>query len=73
MKMEKDRIPAEVLKEIFPEKLNGRRKIPEELYTYLREMILSWKLKKGQKLTHKDIYDRFNVSRRIFYKVISPG
>jgi len=49
MKTGKDRIPDELLKEIFPRKLN-ERKAPEELYTHLKKMILSGKLKKGGKI-----------------------
>jgi DNA-binding GntR family transcriptional regulator len=66
----RDRIPDEVLKEIFPKKLN-RRKAPEELYTHLKKMILSGKLKKGQKITYDGIALDFNVSRGIVHKVIS--
>ena len=66
----RDRIPDEVLREIFPEKLR-RRETPEELYTLLKKMILSGKLKKGQKLTYDGIALDFNVSRGIVPKVIS--
>ena len=65
-----DRIPDEVLREIFPKKLN-RREAPEDLYTHLRRMILSGKLKKGQKLTYDGIALDFNLSRGIVHKVIS--
>ena len=44
-----NRIPAEVLNDIFPRKLE-RRNIKREVYEKLKEMILSGKLKKGQKL-----------------------
>ncbi len=64
------RIPDKVIEEIFPEKLN-RRGAPEDLYTRLRRMILSGKLKKGQKLTYDGIALDFNVSRGIVHKVIS--
>jgi DNA-binding GntR family transcriptional regulator len=70
MRKSKDRIPDKVLKEIFPKRLNGR-KAPEELYTHLKKMILSGKLKRGQKLTYDDIALDFNVSRGIVQKVIS--
>jgi len=70
MRKHRDRIPDEVLKEIFPEKLK-RHEAPEELYTHLKKMILSGKLKKGQKLTHDGIAQDFNVSRAIVQKVIS--
>ncbi len=58
MRSKISKIPDEVLREIFPEKLR-RRETPEELYTLLKKMILSGKLKKGQKLTHKGIANDF--------------
>ena len=70
MKESRERIPDRVLREIFPEKLDGR-KAPEELYTHLKKMILSGKLKKGQKLTYDGIALDFNISRGIVHKVIS--
>ena len=70
MKKSRDRIPDEVLREIFPEKLKGRE-TPEELYTLLKKMILSGKLKKGQRLTYDGIAQDFDVSRWIAHKVIS--
>ena len=69
MRKSKDRIPDEVLREIFPEKLKVRE-TPEELYTLLKKMILSGKLKKGQKLTHEGIASNFFVSRTLVHKVI---
>lgn len=70
MKQSKERIPDEVLKGIFPKKLK-RRGAPEDLYTHLKKMILSGKLKKGQKLTYDGIALDFNVSRGIVHNVIS--
>jgi hypothetical protein len=70
IKESRDRIPVHILKEIFPKKLDGR-KAPEELYTRLKKMILSGKLKKGQKLTYDGTALDFNVSRGIVHKVIS--
>ena len=70
MRKSRDRIPDEVLREIFPEKLR-RRETPEELYTLLKKMILSGKLKKGQKLTYDGTALDFNVSRGIVHNVIS--
>lgn len=70
MKQFKDRIPKKVLREIFPKKLKGHE-APEELYTHLKKMILSGKLKKGQKLTNEGIVQDFNVSRAQVHKVIS--
>ena len=70
MKKSKDRIPDKVLKEIFPKKLS-RSQPSDEVYAQLRKMILSGKLKKGQKLTYDGIAQDFNVSRWIVHKVIS--
>lgn len=62
MKKSRDRILDEVLKEIFPKKL--KRSLASELvYTQLKKMILSGKLKKGQKLIQEDIAHTFNVSK----------
>ena len=43
----KNRIPDEVLKEIFPEKLK-RYGASEKAYSHLKQKILSGKLKKGK-------------------------
>jgi hypothetical protein len=45
MKVSRDRIPDEVLKEIFPKKLN-RFQSSDGIYAQLKEVILSGKLKK---------------------------
>jgi DNA-binding GntR family transcriptional regulator len=66
----RDRIPRKVLKEIFPKKLS-RFQPSDEVYTQLKKMILSGKLKKGQKLTYDGIVLDLNVSRGIVPKVIS--
>jgi DNA-binding GntR family transcriptional regulator len=71
MRQFSDGIPNEVLKEIFPERLNRRSQATEELYADLTKMILSGKLKKGQKLTLGDIAQHFNVSIPMAHKVIS--
>ena len=70
MRSKISKIPDEVLREIFPEKLR-RRETPEELYTLLKKMIFSGKLKKGQRLTYDGIALDFNASRGIVHKVIS--
>lgn len=70
MRKSRDRIPEEVLREIFPEKLKGR-KTPEELYTHLKKMILSGKLKKGQRLMQDEIAQSFNVSKMAVTVAIS--
>jgi DNA-binding GntR family transcriptional regulator len=66
----RDRIPDEVLKEIFPRRLN-RYEASEKVYSHLKKMILSGKLKKGQRLTYDSIAQDFNVSRAIVHNVIS--
>jgi DNA-binding GntR family transcriptional regulator len=65
----RDRIPNDVLKEIFPKKLN-RYEAPEKVYSLLKQKILSGKLKKGQRLTYDGIANDFFVSRALVHKVI---
>jgi GntR family transcriptional repressor for pyruvate dehydrogenase complex len=66
----KNRIPDDVLKEIFPKKLS-RSQSSDEVYAQLRKMILSGKLKKRGKLPYERIVHDFNVSRDIAHSVIS--
>jgi DNA-binding GntR family transcriptional regulator len=66
----KNRIPDEVLKEIFPRRLN-RYEASEKVYSHLKQKILSGKLKKGKRLSYDGIAQDFNVSKAIVYKVIS--
>ena len=61
MKRYGDEIPNKVLKEIFPRKLAGHE-APEELYTHLKKMILSGKLRKGQRLLRWKFVQIFDVS-----------
>jgi DNA-binding GntR family transcriptional regulator len=70
MVIKTSRIPDEVLKEIFPKKLNGR-KAPEELHTHLKKMILSGKLKKRKRLLREEIAQNFNVSEMVVSKAFS--
>jgi DNA-binding GntR family transcriptional regulator len=70
MKKFKDRIPDEVLKEIFPKKLN-RHQVSEKVYSQLKQMILSGKMKKGEMFTYNRIAQEFNISRGIAHKIIS--
>jgi DNA-binding GntR family transcriptional regulator len=58
----KDRIPDKVLREIFPKKVK-RSLASEQVYSQLKQMILSNKLKKGQKLSQEKIAQDFNVSK----------
>ncbi len=62
MRRPKERIPDEVLKEIFPKKLKWGEG-PEKLYTDLKKMILSGKLEKGQKLIQEEVVQRFNLNK----------
>ena len=57
-----DRIPDKVLREIFPKKLS-RNLSSEQIYTQLKQMILSGRLKSGQRLIQEKIAQKFNVSR----------
>jgi len=49
MKQFSDGIPSKVLKEILPKKHNSSP-VSEPIYLHLKRMILSGKLKKGQRL-----------------------
>ena len=59
----KNVVPEEVLKEIFHRKLK-RRGLSGEVYNKLKKMILSGKLKKGERLVQEKLALRFNVSRQ---------
>jgi len=61
MKRFSDRIPNKVLKEVFPSRLN-RRPASEQIYTHLRQMILSGKLRKGQRLLNWKFVQIFDVN-----------
>ena len=56
-----DRIPDKVLKEIFPKKIK-RSSVSEQIYSYVKSMILSGKLKKGQRLLRLDFVQIFGVN-----------
>jgi DNA-binding GntR family transcriptional regulator len=62
MKITKDRIPNEVIRDIFPKRLN-RSLSTEQIYIHLKKMIISGRLKKGQKLLQEKIAEDFRVSR----------
>jgi DNA-binding GntR family transcriptional regulator len=66
----RDRIPDEVLKEIFPKKLK-RYGASEKVYSQLKKMILRGKLKKGESLFYERIVQEFSVSRDVAHGVIS--
>jgi DNA-binding GntR family transcriptional regulator len=58
----RDRIPDKVLKGIFLKKLK-RSLSSEQIYTQLKQLILSGRLKSGQRLIQEKIAQKFNVSR----------
>jgi DNA-binding GntR family transcriptional regulator len=60
------RIPQDVLKEIFPKKLERKTKViwnSKKTYDDLKGNILSGKLKKGHKLTEVKLAEKYKVSR----------
>ena len=60
MRKSKDRIPQQVLKEIFPTQI--RRSLgSERVYVQLKQMILSGKLKRGKRLYREKIAQDFDV------------
>jgi len=62
MRLAKDRIPDELLKEIFPEKLD-KGLSADQIDSHLKKVIISGKLRKGQKLLQEKIAQDFRVSR----------
>jgi DNA-binding GntR family transcriptional regulator len=62
MKKSKDGIPNEILKEIFPNKFK-KSLATGQIYIHLKQMIISGKLKKGQRLLQEKIAQDFRVSR----------
>jgi hypothetical protein len=62
MRVKRDRISGKVLKEIFPKKLS-RSQSSDEVYTQLKTMIPSGKLKKRERLTQGEIVQRFNLNK----------
>ena len=59
----KNAVPKEVLKEIFQRKLR-RRDLNGEVYKKMKKMILTGKLKKGERLIQEKLALHFNVSRQ---------
>lgn len=62
MRQSRHKIPDEVLKEIFPKKFK-RSLASERVYSQLKKMILSGKLKKRQNLMQDEIAQTFGVSK----------
>lgn len=58
----KNAVHEEVLREIFPRKYK-RRQMSLDIYEQLKKMILSGKLKKGQRLVEEKLANQLNVSR----------
>jgi len=58
----KNKIPDTIIGEIFPRKVK-RSLLSEEVYDQLKKMILSRKLRKGQRLVEEKLALRLNVSR----------
>ena len=70
MKKSGDRIPTKVLREIFPNKLK-RSLASERVYTQLKQMILSGRFKKGQRLMRGEIVGSLNVSEIVVSRAFS--
>ena len=62
MNLAQHRIPDELFKEIFPKKL-AKGLSADQIYSHLKKVIISGKLKKGQKLLQEKIAQDFRVSR----------
>jgi DNA-binding GntR family transcriptional regulator len=60
----KQKVPEEVLKEIFQRRIK-RRDLNGEVYNKLKKMILSGKLKKGERLIQEKLAYGFDVSRTV--------
>ena len=65
----KDKIPDQVIKEIFPRRLQKHQVIPNT-YDRLKKMILSGKLKKGDRLVQEKLAHDLGVSRMPVIKAI---
>jgi DNA-binding GntR family transcriptional regulator len=66
----RDRIPDKILKEIFPKKLK-RGGASEKVYSHLKQMILSGKVKKGKRLVREKIAQTSGVNEVIVAKAFS--
>jgi DNA-binding GntR family transcriptional regulator len=70
MRKSKHRIPNEILKEIFPQKIK-RSLGSERVYNQLKHMILSGKLKKGKRLYREKIAEDFDVGYTAVSEAVS--
>ena len=72
----KNKIPDTVLKEIFQRRLKRKYK-NGEIYGKLKEMILSGKLKRGDRLVQEKLALKFDVSRQTirtaFFQLTKDG
>lgn len=68
--MKKNKIPDDVVKEIFQRQIK-RRDLHGEVYTQLKKMILSEKLRKGDRLVQEKLGLQFNVSRQTIRSAFS--
>jgi DNA-binding GntR family transcriptional regulator len=59
----KDKVPQEVLDDIFQRKLK-RRNMSNDVYGKLKQMITAGKLKKGDRLVQEKLALNFDVSRQ---------
>jgi len=66
----KNKIPQDVLKEIFQKKLK-RTYINGEVYNRIKKMIVSGKLKKGERLIQEDLSLQYDVSRQTIRTALS--
>jgi len=65
-----DRIPDKILKEIFPKKVR-RSLASEKVYSYLKQMIVSGKVKKGKRLVREKIAQTLGVHETAVAKAFS--
>jgi Ni/Co efflux regulator RcnB len=70
MRETRGRIPDEIVKEIFPQKLTGFP-FQDDVYAQLKKRILSGKLKKGQRLSYDVVAHEYNITRWAAQRVIS--
>jgi DNA-binding GntR family transcriptional regulator len=65
----KNKIPDQVIREIFPRRLQKHQVIPNT-YDRLKKMIVSGKLKKGERLVQEKLAHDLGVSRMPVIKAI---
>ena len=61
--MKKNKIPDDVVKDIFKRKLK-RKYVNGEVYHQMKQMITSGKIEKGERLVQEKLALRFDVSRQ---------